>query len=90
MSSGSALHGGSVEIIMTTEERVSPPTTRECASLETTALFQVSMPEPFTFSRPEEWIKWICCFEIFGVVLRLALREGDIQVSTLIYGRSSE
>ena len=81
------LHGGSVGIIMTTEEGASPLTAREGASLQTTVSFQVSMPEPFAFSRPEEWIRR---FERFRVASGLAPKEGDIQISTLIYAMGDQ
>ena len=36
------------------------------------ASFQVATPDPFTFSRPEEWVKWIRRFERFRVASGLA------------------
>ena len=70
--------------------RESPLTAREGASLTTTASYQVTMPEPFSFSRPEEWVKWIRRFERFRVASGLASREGDIQVNTLIYAMGDQ
>ena len=71
-------------------DSASPPTVRDGASLPTTASFQVTMPEPFTFSRPEEWVKWIRRFERFRVASGLARREGDVQVNTLIYAMGDQ
>ena len=44
-------------------DSASPPIVRDGTSLPTTASFQVTIPEPFTFSRPEEWVKWTRRFE---------------------------
>ena len=40
-----------------------PERERDGGSTTTAATFQVTIPEPFTFSRPEEWVKWIRRFE---------------------------
>ena len=45
-------------------DSASPPIVRDGTSLPTTASFQVTMPESFTFSRPEEWVKWIRRFRV--------------------------
>ena len=66
------------------------PGARAGASLTTTASFQVTMPEPFTFSRPEEWVRWIRRFERFRVASGLAERVDDVQVSTLIYAMGDQ
>ena len=50
-----------------------------------TATFQVATPEPFNFSRPEEWDKWIRRFERFRVASGLMSRDDHAQVNTLIY-----
>ena len=71
-------------------DAASQPTVRDGASLPTTTSFQVTMPEPFTFSRPEEWVKWIRRFERFRVASGLARREGDVQVNTLIYAMGDQ
>ena len=55
-----------------------------------TATFQVAIPEPFTFSRPEEWSKWIRRFERFRIASGLASREDDVQVNTLIYAMGDQ
>ena len=49
------------------------------------ASFQVSPPEPFTFSRPDEWPKWSRRFERFRIASGLAAKEDKTQVNTLIY-----
>ena len=54
------------------------------------ASFQVATPEPFTFSRPEEWVKWIRRFERFRVASGLAQRDEEVQVSTLIYAMGDQ
>ena len=51
---------------------------------------QVATPEPFTFSRPEEWSKWIRRFERFRIASGLASREDDVQVNTLIYAMGDQ
>ena len=55
-----------------------------------TATFQVAIPEAFTFSRPEEWSKWIRRFERFRIASGLASREDDVQVNTLIYAMGDQ
>ena len=54
------------------------------------ATYQVSPPEPFTFSRPEEWPKWIKRFERFCLASDLHKKDGVSQVNTLIYTMGSE
>lgn len=49
------------------------------------ATFQVSAPEPFTFSHPEEWEKWIRHFERFWKAAGLEEKGQETQVNTLIY-----
>ena len=48
------------------------------------ANFQVTTPEPFCFSRPEEWEK---CFRIAS---GLASRDDEMQVNTLIYAMGDQ
>lgn len=48
------------------------------------ASFQVSAPEPFSFTHPNEWPKWIRRFERFRVASGL-IKDDKIQVNTLIY-----
>ena len=47
--------------------------------------FHVITLEPFTFSCPEEWDRWIRRFERFRVASGQTLRGDDVQVNTLIY-----
>ena len=54
------------------------------------ASFQVAIPEPFCFSRPEEWEKWSRRFERFRIASGLTLREDEVQVSTLIYAMGDQ
>ena len=54
------------------------------------ASFQVSLPELFTFSHPEEWAKWIRCFEWFRVASGLAQKDGEVQINTLIYSMGDQ
>jgi hypothetical protein len=49
------------------------------------ATFQVAAPEPFTFSCPEEWEKWIRCFERFWMAVGLEEKGEEAQVNMLIY-----
>ena len=50
-----------------------------------TSLYRVAPPEPFTFSRPEEWQKWIRRFECFCQAAGLNTKEEVTQISTLVY-----
>ena len=52
------------------------------------ATFQVAPPERFNFSTPEEWTKWIRCFERFRQASGLSTPEN--QVNTLIYTMGDE
>lgn len=54
------------------------------------ATFQVSAPEPFTFSCPEEWPKWSRRFERFRIASGLVDKEESAQVNTLIYSVGDE
>ena len=51
---------------------------------EAMATYQVTPPEPFTFTRPEEWQKWIRRFELFRKASGLELKQQEAQVNTLI------
>ena len=52
--------------------------------------FQVTLPETFPFSRPEEWVKWIQRFEQFRVASGLAQRDKEVQVNTFIYAMDAQ
>ena len=47
--------------------------------------YQVTPPEPFAFSRPEEWSKWSCRFECFRQAVGLKDKDDGVQINTLIY-----
>ena len=46
---------------------------------------RVNPPEPFDFSTPEEWPKWLRRFQRYRVASGLASGDEETQVSTLIY-----
>ena len=54
------------------------------------ATYQVSPPEPFTFSRPEEWTRWIRRFERFRMALGLDKKSTEAQANTLIYSMGTQ
>lgn len=54
------------------------------------ATYQVAPPESFTFSLPQEWLKWICRFERFRSAAGLDQKEEAVQVNTLIYTMGDE
>ena len=52
--------------------------------------FQVAPPEPFNFSRPNEWTKWIRWFEGYKSASGLEEKSPEAQVNTLIYTMGAE
>ena len=52
--------------------------------------FQVAPPEPFNFSRPNEWTKWIRRFERYKSASGLEEKSPEAQVNTLIYTMGAE
>ena len=44
-----------------------------------------SLPEPFDFQRPDDWMKWKRCFECFRLASGLAKEDEARQVSALLY-----
>lgn len=50
----------------------------------------MAAPEPFNFSRPEEWTKWIRRFEQFRKASGLDAKEDEAQVNTLIYSMGGD
>ena len=50
-----------------------------------TVQYLVSLPESFNFSQPQEWSKWIRCFERFRTATKLAAKDEAAQVNMLIY-----
>ena len=53
------------------------------------ATYQVSLPERFNFSHPEEWPKWMR-FEHFRYASDLKEQSEESQVHTLIYSMGNE
>ena len=49
------------------------------------ATYQISPPQSFNFARPDEWPRWIRCFERFREALGLKSKESANQVNTLMY-----
>ena len=58
--------------------------------VEMSATYHVQPPEPFTFSRPEEWPKWARRFERFRSASGLAKKDEVVQVNTLLYSVGDE
>ena len=56
----------------------------------TTASYQISDPEWFCFTQPEEWPKWIRRFERFRQASGLTAKSEESQVNTLIYTMGDE
>ena len=54
------------------------------------ATFQVAAPEPFNFSKPETWHKWIHRFDRFRSASGLEDKCGVTQVNSLIYSMGPE
>ena len=50
-----------------------------------TASYNISPPETFDFSNPEDWPKWLIRFEMFRKASGLNLNEEVVQVNTLLY-----
>ena len=48
------------------------------------AVFRVSPPEAFDFSKPDSWPRWIRRFERFRQALGLETKGQESQVNTLI------
>ena len=45
----------------------------------------VTPPEPFPFSKPEEWSRWIRRFERFRIASKLNEEEDNAQLNMLLY-----
>lgn len=54
------------------------------------ATFSIQPPEPFDFSKPHEWTKWIRRFERFCQASNLSANSEENQVNTLIYCMGDE
>lgn len=53
------------------------------------ATYQVSAPEQFNFSKPEQWQQWIRRFTRFRQASGLSEKDDETQVNTLIYTMGS-
>ena len=53
------------------------------------ASYQVPRPEKFNF-KPEEWSRWIKCFERFWKATGLDQKDSESQVNALIYSMAKE
>ena len=49
------------------------------------ASLHISPPEPFDFATPDEWPRWICCFERFREASGLIANAETSQISMLFY-----
>ena len=47
--------------------------------------FQISTPESFNFTNPEEWPKWIRRFKRYRLASGLSNKMTEVQVNVLIY-----
>ena len=56
----------------------------------TMATYQVNPPEPFTFSRPEEWPRWYRQYERFSTASGLDSKDDKMRVNTLVYTMGDE
>ena len=54
------------------------------------ATYQVSPPENFNFTNPQEWPKWIRRFERFRTATELSAKDEEVQVNTLIYSMGDD
>ena len=54
------------------------------------ATYQVSNPDRFTFSQPDEWLKWLRRFERFLSASGLHEKAEEQQVNTLVYTMGDE
>lgn len=54
------------------------------------ATYQVPTPACFNFSKTEEWPKWIRRFEHFRKASGLQMKDGSVQVNTLLYSMGSD
>ena len=54
------------------------------------ATFQVTAPEPFNFSCPSDWVKWIRRYERFRIVSGIDKHSEATQVNSLIYSMGDQ
>ncbi len=55
-----------------------------------TATFTIQPPEPFDFSKPQEWERWIRRFDRFRLASNLNATSEENQVNTLVYCMGDE
>ena len=60
------------------------------AAVAMSGTYQVQPPEPFSFSRPNEWPKWTRRFERFRVASGLGSKGEEVQVNTLLYAMGDD
>ena len=60
------------------------------ASIISAPSYQISPPEEFDFSKPNEWPKWIKRFERFRSASGLNKSDSESQVNTLLYTMGSK
>lgn len=75
---------------MSNKENEQPGAGVSIAANTPSATFSIQPPEPFDFSKPHEWTKWIRHFERFRQASRLSLSLDENQVNTLIYCMGDE
>ena len=54
------------------------------------AAFNITSPEPFSFTKPDNWEKWIRRFDRFHMSSGLAKKSQSDQVNTLIYSMGDQ
>ena len=54
------------------------------------AVFNITSPEPFSFTKPDNWEKWIRRFDRFRMSTGLAEKSQSDQVNTLIYSMGDQ
>ncbi|KAJ8375234.1 hypothetical protein SKAU_G00058140 [Synaphobranchus kaupii] len=66
------------------------PPARPAAMAGPCATFNIQPPEPFDFTKPHEWEKWIRRFERFRQASNLHTTTEENQVNTLVYCMGSD
>jgi len=51
---------------------------------------KIAQPEKFSYCQPDQWPKWIRCFERFCQALGLAEKSDESKINTLIYCMGTE
>ena len=63
---------------------------QKLANTRKMANFKLSPPEPFNFSSPEDWPRWIRRYERFRQASNLHLKSNKSQVNNLIYSMGDQ